>query len=51
MSARAKAATRVDWRRHALAMLALWGFALLAYSNSFRAGFALISVWLNTLYA
>src|SRR5271157_228213 len=39
MSVRAKAATRVDWRRHALAMLALWAFALLAYSNSFWAGF------------
>ena len=39
MSVQAKAATRVDWRRHALRMLALWAFALLAYSNSFRAGF------------
>ena len=39
MSVQAKAATRVDWRLHALAMLALWAFALLAYSNSFRTGF------------
>ena len=29
----------MDGRRHALAMLALWAFALLAYSNSFRSGF------------
>jgi len=28
------------WRRRGLLMLALWAFALLAYSNSFRAGFA-----------
>ncbi|MGA2268808.1 MAG: DUF1736 domain-containing protein [Bryobacteraceae bacterium] len=28
-----------DWRRHALPILALWAFALLVYSNSFRAGF------------
>src|SRR5271157_5777261 len=27
------------WRRRGLLMLALWAFALLAYSNSFRAGF------------
>jgi len=39
MSMQAKAATRVDWRRRALPVLALWAFALLAYSNSFRAGF------------
>jgi tetratricopeptide (TPR) repeat protein len=39
MRVQAKAATRVDWRRHALPILALWAFALLAYSNSFRAGF------------
>jgi tetratricopeptide (TPR) repeat protein len=39
VSGQAKAATHVDWRRHALPMLALWAFALLAYSNSFRAGF------------
>jgi tetratricopeptide (TPR) repeat protein len=39
MSVQAKAATRVDWRRRALPVLALWAFALLAYSNSFRAGF------------
>ncbi|HYW45649.1 MAG TPA: DUF1736 domain-containing protein [Bryobacteraceae bacterium] len=37
MSKQAKAAARVDWRR-ALPVLALWAFALLAYSNSFRAG-------------
>jgi tetratricopeptide (TPR) repeat protein len=29
---------REVWRRRALLMLALWAFALLAYSNSFRAG-------------
>jgi tetratricopeptide (TPR) repeat protein len=29
------------WRRRALLMLALWAFALLAYSNSFRTGLAL----------
>jgi hypothetical protein len=45
MSAQAEAATRVDWRRHALAMLALWAFALLAYSNSFRAGLSLDNAW------
>src|ERR1035438_8361521 len=39
MKVQAKAATRVDWWRHALPILALWGFALLAYSNSFLAGF------------
>ena len=39
MRVQAKAATRVDWRRHALPILALWAFALLAYSNSFRTGF------------
>ena len=27
------------WRRRALPILALWAFALLVYSNSFRAGF------------
>jgi tetratricopeptide (TPR) repeat protein len=32
-------ATREVWRRRALLMLALWAFVLLAYSNSFRAGF------------
>src|ERR1039457_4408569 len=32
---------REVWRRRALLMLALWAFALLAYSNSFRAGLAL----------
>jgi hypothetical protein len=31
---------REVWRRRALLMLALWAFALLAYSNSFRAGLA-----------
>jgi tetratricopeptide (TPR) repeat protein len=35
----------VDWRRHALPMLALWAFALLAYSNSFRAGLSLDNAW------
>jgi tetratricopeptide (TPR) repeat protein len=30
---------REIWRRRALPILALWAFALLAYSNSFRAGF------------
>jgi len=35
-----KAASRADWRRHAVPVLALWAFALLAYSNSFGAGFA-----------
>src|ERR1035441_100332 len=39
MRVQAKVATRVDWRRHALPILALWAFALLEYSNSFRAGF------------
>src|ERR1035437_5292748 len=33
--------SRQVWRRRALLMLPLWAFALLAYSNSFRAGFAL----------
>jgi hypothetical protein len=32
---------REAWQRRALLMLALWAFALLAYSNSFRAGLAL----------
>jgi tetratricopeptide (TPR) repeat protein len=32
-------------RRHALAILGLWAFALLAYSNSFRAGLALDNAW------
>ena len=32
-------------RRHALAMLGLWAFALLAYSNSFRAGLSLDNAW------
>jgi len=32
---------REVWRRRALLLLALWVFALLAYSNSFRAGLAL----------
>jgi hypothetical protein len=31
---------REIWRRRGLLILALWAFALLAYSNSFRAGFA-----------
>jgi tetratricopeptide (TPR) repeat protein len=31
--------------RHALAILGLWAFALLAYSNSFRAGLALDNAW------
>jgi tetratricopeptide (TPR) repeat protein len=35
------AVSRQVWRRRALLMLALWAFALLAYSNSFRAGLAL----------
>ena len=41
--------SREVWRRRALLMLALWAFALLAYSNSFRAGLALdnASVILN----
>ncbi len=33
--------SREVWRRRALLLLALWAFVLLAYSNSFRAGFAL----------
>ena len=33
--------SREVWRRRGLLMLALWAFALLAYSNSFRAGLAL----------
>ena len=32
--------TREVWRRRGLPILALWAFALLAYSNSFRNGFA-----------
>ena len=32
-------------RRHALATLGLWAFALLAYSNSFRAGLSLDNAW------
>ena len=32
---------REVWRRRGLPILALWTFALLAYSNSFRTGFAL----------
>jgi len=32
---------REVWRRRGLLILALWAFALLAYVNSFRAGFAL----------
>lgn len=36
---RAKGATRANWRRHALPIVALWALALLAYSNSFRTGF------------
>jgi hypothetical protein len=35
----AKPPARAHWRRHAPALLALWAFALLAYSNSFRTGF------------
>jgi hypothetical protein len=31
---------REIWRRRGLPILALWAFALFAYSNSFRAGFA-----------
>ena len=31
--------------RHALAILGLWAFALLAYSNSFRAGLSLDNAW------
>ena len=31
--------SREIWRRRALPILALWAFALLVYSNSFRAGF------------
>jgi tetratricopeptide (TPR) repeat protein len=31
--------------RHALAMLGLWALALLAYSNSFRAGLSLDNAW------
>ena len=31
--------------RHALAILGLWAFTLLAYSNSFRAGLALDNAW------
>jgi tetratricopeptide (TPR) repeat protein len=33
--------SREVWRRRALLILALWAFALLAYSNSFRTGFVL----------
>ena len=33
--------SREVWRRRGLLMLALWAFALVAYSNSFRAGLAL----------
>jgi len=33
--------SREIWRRRGLLVLALWAFALLAYSNSFRAGLAL----------
>ena len=32
-------------RRHALAILGLWAFVLLAYSNSFRAGLSLDNAW------
>jgi tetratricopeptide (TPR) repeat protein len=32
-------------KRHALAILGLWAFALLAYSNSFRAGLSLDNAW------
>jgi tetratricopeptide (TPR) repeat protein len=38
--ARAAVHSREVWRRRALLMLALWAFVLLAYSNSFRNGFA-----------
>ena len=33
--------SREIWRRRGLSILALWAFALLAYSNSFRTGFVL----------
>jgi tetratricopeptide (TPR) repeat protein len=33
--------SRDVWRRRAFLILALWAFALLAYANSFRTGFAL----------
>jgi tetratricopeptide (TPR) repeat protein len=32
-------------KRHVLAILGLWAFALLAYSNSFRAGLSLDNAW------
>jgi tetratricopeptide (TPR) repeat protein len=35
------AVSREVWRRRGLLVLALWAFALLAYSNSFRTGFVL----------
>ena len=39
MKVRPKPAARAEWRRHVLPLLGLWAFALLAYSNSFGAGF------------
>jgi tetratricopeptide (TPR) repeat protein len=33
----------IDWRKHLRPLLGLWVLALLAYSNSFRSGFALDS--------